>query len=104
VLIKGGHHNNLAASDVLYIYEKDKHFWFHAKRVETLNTHGTGCTLSSAIASYLAQGYSLLESVGTAKKYLTSAIESGSRFDWGQGHGPVDHFYALHPRGAKIDF
>lgn len=95
VLVKGGHLTNDTSSDVLYSQSHKKHHWFHAKRILTKNTHGTGCTLSSAIASYLAQGYALVDAIDAAKNYLTKAIESGSRFTIGHGHGPVDHFFNL---------
>lgn len=99
VLIKGGHFNGKQSSDVLYIRESNEHHWFHAERISTNNTHGTGCSLSSAIASYLAQGYLLFDAVSLAKSYLTRAIQSGALFKIGQGNGPVDHFYFLESRG-----
>ena len=95
VLVKGGHLNGQASSDVLYCIETNEYQWFHSKRVSTKNTHGTGCTLSSAIASYLAQGLSMPEAIGHAKDYLTRAIESGALHSIGRGCGPVDHFYFL---------
>lgn len=95
VLIKGGHLMSNQASDVLYLYESNEHFWMHAERINTQNTHGTGCTLSAAIASFLAQNHSLHEAIVQAKDYLTQAIRSGSHFQIGHGHGPVDHFYFL---------
>ena len=67
--------------------------WFSAQRVETKNTHGTGCTLSSAIASYLARGESLKRSVECAKRYLTQAIKANPGL--GKGNGPVNHLFAL---------
>ena len=98
VLLKGGHLNTDTSSDVLYNFKEDTCHWFHAKRVKTKNTHGTGCSLSSAIASYLAQGMSLWEAINQAKHYLTQAILSGKRYQLGHGHGPVDHFYFLENR------
>lgn len=96
VLLKGGHSTTSAqASDILYDAQHATHQWFHEERILTKNTHGTGCTLSSAIASYLAQQYALPDAIFHAKKYLTQAIQSGSRFTLGKGHGPVDHFYFL---------
>lgn len=94
-LIKGGHLMNTRAPDVLYSHTNSSLSWFYADRIKTLNTHGTGCTLSSAIASYLAQKYSLEESITLAKKYLTCAIQAGSFLQLGQGCGPVDHFFFL---------
>ena len=93
VLVKGGHLNEAQSSDVLYCHTNEKEHWFHANRIDTKNTHGTGCTLSSAIASYLAQEYALSDAVDAAKQYLTNAIQSGSKLTIGHGHGPVDHFY-----------
>jgi len=95
VLVKGGHFEKAESSDVLFIYPTRQYHWFHALRIDTRNTHGTGCTLSSAIASYLAQGHSLIEAVESAKHYLTCAIQSGSKQHIGRGFGPVDHFYFL---------
>jgi len=90
VLIKGGHLLN-QASDLLY--ENNKKHWFKAGRVITENTHGTGCTLSSAIACNLAAGDSLYESIKKAKTYLTGALQTG--LDIGKGNGPLEHTYLL---------
>ena len=98
VLIKGGHLNGVQSSDVLYIAQENQCYWFHAERVHTTNTHGTGCSLSSAIASYLAQGESLVNAVQKAKQYLTDAIRAGANLKVGFGNGPVDHFYFLKNR------
>ena len=95
VLVKGGHLTETKSSDVLYCHESETQYWFHADRIDTKNTHGTGCTLSSAIASYLAQDYAVQDAISAAKHYLTQAIQSGSQFNIGHGHGPVDHFYFL---------
>lgn len=95
VLIKGGHLHASTAADVLYLYQDNTIQWFSTKRIATNNTHGTGCTLSSAIASYLAQRYNLTQAVSKAKTYLTKAIISSSQFHIGHGCGPVDHFYML---------
>jgi hydroxymethylpyrimidine/phosphomethylpyrimidine kinase len=72
-----------------------------APRVATRNTHGTGCTLSSAIAAELAKGASLREAVVAAKAYVTAAIEVADQLRIGEGRGPVHHFHALWPRPAK---
>lgn len=88
VLVKGGHYIN-DAIDLLY-EEGDIH-WFRAKRIATSNTHGTGCTLSSAIACGLANGNSLELSIQNAKAYLTGALEDG--LDLGKGSGPLNHMY-----------
>jgi hydroxymethylpyrimidine/phosphomethylpyrimidine kinase len=71
---------------------------FCAPRVATINTHGTGCTLSSAIAAHLAQGLALEAAIRAAKDYLTEALRAGDRLDVGHGHGPVHHFARLWPQ------
>jgi hydroxymethylpyrimidine/phosphomethylpyrimidine kinase len=95
VLLKGGHAHSKQCSDVLYDIAASSCTWFHAAKIKTHNTHGTGCTLSAAIASYLAQQYSLKEAVSLAKAYLTQAIQAAKSLQIGKGHGPVDHFYFL---------
>ncbi len=85
-LVKGGHSIE-DACDVLY--EEGEFIWFNGKRIDSSNTHGTGCTLSSAIASNLALGKSLTDSITSAKKYVADAIESG--LNLGKGSGPLDH-------------
>lgn len=89
VLLKGGHGKE-SANDVLF--SGGDFAWFYGKRIETDNTHGTGCTLSSAIASFLAKGLSLPEAVQQAKKYLEGALRFG--LDLGRGNGPLWHGYA----------
>ena len=96
VLMKAGHLENDMLVDYFYNAEEDHIIELPAKRVESRNTHGTGCTLSSALASYLAQGLSLDDAVRAAKRYIARAIEAGSRYEIGHGHGPVDHFFMLH--------
>ncbi|WP_125152096.1 bifunctional hydroxymethylpyrimidine kinase/phosphomethylpyrimidine kinase [Clostridium rectalis] len=91
VLIKGGHLENDAV-DILY--DGNKMHYYQGKKIKTKNTHGTGCTLSSAIASNLALGYSVEESVRLAKEYITIAIEHS--LDIGKGVGPTNHFYILY--------
>ncbi len=86
VLVKGGHSVN-DANDVLF--DKGKIKWFKTKRVENPNTHGTGCTLSSAIASELAKGNSIEKSVYSAKEYITKTLMAG--LDIGKGKGPLMH-------------
>ena len=95
VLLKGGHLKGEKSVDILYNNATSSFREYETQRIETRNTHGTGCTLSSAIASYLAQGYALEEAVGLAKDYLTKALVSGSRFSLGNGSGPVNHFFDL---------
>ncbi|WP_318462119.1 bifunctional hydroxymethylpyrimidine kinase/phosphomethylpyrimidine kinase [Photobacterium leiognathi] len=94
VLLKGGHLECTNESNDVLILPQEIEI-FSAPRIQSRNTHGTGCTLSSAIASYLAQGYTLMSAVQLAKHYITSAIEYADQLDIGHGHGPVDHFFAL---------
>ncbi len=89
VLLKGGHFEG-GADDILVC---DKAIWLTGERIDNPNTHGTGCTLSSAVASYLARGEALEEAAKKAKDYLTGAIKAG--LDLGKGRGPLDHAYAL---------
>ena len=89
VLAKGGHGQN-DANDYLFDGFGE---WFNGRRVNTTNTHGTGCTLSSAIAANLAKGCDLKTSVGRAKKYLTGALSTG--LNLGKGSGPLDHGFNL---------
>lgn len=90
VLLKGGHSIS-DANDLLC--ENGRFIWFDGKRIDNPNTHGTGCTLSSAIASNLAKGYSITESVGMAKAYLSDALAAG--LDLGRGSGPLKHNYII---------
>ena len=90
VLLKGGHQIN-DANDLLY--KEGNYQWFKGKRIDNENTHGTGCTLSSAIASYLARGENLENAVKKAKDYISGAL--AAMLDLGQGHGPMDHGYVL---------
>ena len=91
ILIKGGHLLSNKAIDLLYNGENFREF--KAERINTKNTHGTGCTLSSAIAAGLAQGKKVEEAVNTAKKYITLAIQNS--LDIGHGHGPLNHLVRL---------
>lgn len=93
VLIKGGHLEGKVSDDCLFLDDTDETIFLPANRIETSNTHGTGCTLSSAIASGIAKGYDVVEAVRIAKDYITGAIESGAAYSIGKGHGPVHHFY-----------
>ena len=90
VLCKGGHKVN-DADDLLWRDGGGK--WFHGKRIQNPNTHGTGCTLSSAIASNLAKGFDLDTSVERAKSYISGAL--GAMLDLGRGSGPMDHMFDL---------
>ena len=86
ILIKGGHLEG-RADDLLYV--DGENTWFEGRQIDNPNTHGTGCTLSSAIASNLALGYDMKTSVGNAKAYITKALQEG--LDLGQGSGPLNH-------------
>ncbi len=90
VLLKGGHDlndaNDLLCSDAGFT-------WFRGQRIDNPNTHGTGCTLSSAIAANLAKGYTLEDSVESAKRYISGAL--AAMLDLGKGKGPMDHAYAV---------
>lgn len=90
VLVKGGH---LAKDAIDILYEKNTIYRYYSSRIENPNTHGTGCTLSSAIACNLGAGYTLDESIQRAKKYLTGALEAG--LNLGSGSGPLNHLYNL---------
>ena len=90
VLIKGGH-RDLDSDDLLY--HQGEFYSLESRRIDNPNTHGTGCTLSSAIACNLAKGMTLPESVRRAKKYITGAIAAG--LDVGKGRGPLDHGYDI---------
>ena len=90
VLCKGGHKLN-DANDLLYV--NGTYQWFEGKRIDNPNTHGTGCTLSSAIASNLAKGFSMVESVNRAKDYISGAL--AAMLDLGKGSGPMDHGFAI---------
>lgn len=90
VLIKGGHLTE-TADDLLY--DNGEFLWYRGERVDNPNTHGTGCTLSSAIASNLALGYDMKTSVKNAKDYITGALKDG--LDLGKGSGPLNHAYRI---------
>ncbi|MBQ1852293.1 MAG: bifunctional hydroxymethylpyrimidine kinase/phosphomethylpyrimidine kinase [Lachnospiraceae bacterium] len=96
VLLKGGHSIN-DANDVLY--QNGNIVWFKGKRIDNPNTHGTGCTLSSAIASNLAKGFNLTTSVERAKSYLSGALQA--QLNLGAGSGPMKHNYLLRNRFAE---
>jgi hydroxymethylpyrimidine/phosphomethylpyrimidine kinase len=97
VLIKGGHapiESQIEESVDLLVSDQGEHV-FTAPRIKTENTHGTGCSLSSAIAAGLANGLSMEEAIGAAKTWLTGAIAASDRLQVGKGHGPVHHFHNL---------
>jgi hydroxymethylpyrimidine/phosphomethylpyrimidine kinase len=93
VLLKGGHATGPLSRDLLL--DSIAETWFEAPRIETRNTHGTGCSLSSAIAANLAKGVALPDAVHEAKHWLTGALREADRLQVGQGHGPVNHFHNL---------
>ena len=93
VLLKAGHLVNDELIDIFYNQETGEVIKLKARRVDTRNTHGTGCTLSSALAAQLAKGLSLTEAVHAAKHYINQAIVHGAHYEIGHGHGPVAHFY-----------
>jgi hydroxymethylpyrimidine/phosphomethylpyrimidine kinase len=96
VLLKGGHNVN-SASDLLYANGRST--WFEGNYIDNPNSHGTGCTLSSAIASNLAKGFSLAESIQRAKEYISGAL--AAQLDLGQGSGPMQHNFDLKSRFAE---
>ena len=95
ILLKAGHLTNDVLVDYLFNVEDDTITPLPSERVETRNTHGTGCTLSSALATCLARGESLTKAVQSAKDYITKAILEGANYTLGNGHGPVCHFFHL---------
>ncbi|QXD16291.1 bifunctional hydroxymethylpyrimidine kinase/phosphomethylpyrimidine kinase [Rhodocaloribacter litoris] len=99
VLLKGGHLAEAGSADCLVLAAPDPTgrdvFWFESERVDTPNTHGTGCTLSSAIAAGLAREQTLPEAVRNAKAYVTGALKAGRAYRIGQGHGPLHHFFSF---------
>ena len=99
ILVKGGHQIN-DANDLLY--RNDSFTWFKGKRINNSNTHGTGCTLSSAIASNLAKGFDLDDSVKRAKDYISGALSA--MLDLGKGSGPMDHSFAIDNEYKKKPF
>lgn len=97
VLLKGGHLEGGKMCDVLQIAGEDEPHLFVSDKIESKNTHGTGCTLSSAIATFLALGYDMPQAVERAKAYVTGGINAGKEVHIGEGHGPLNHFYAPVP-------
>ena len=93
VLIKGGHEETQNSTDILYLAAEDRWIELPDDRIVTRNNHGTGCTLSSAIAAYLAKGNALETAVKAAKAYISKAIQAGAGYKIGHGHGPVHHFF-----------
>jgi len=93
VLVKGGH---LAGKELFDVYKDQQHneHIISSQHIETENTHGTGCTLSAAIAAYLARGERLVTAINKASEYIHAAIAAGQHVRTGKGHGPLNHFFA----------
>lgn len=98
VMLKAGHLDDDTLTDIFYNAETGRVLRLTSPRVRTVNTHGTGCTMSSAIAAWLAKGADLDTAVTNAKDYVAAAIAAGADYRIGKGHGPVNHFHALWPR------
>lgn len=96
ILLKGGHNLN-DANDLLYSNGESK--WFYGRRIDNPNTHGTGCSLSSAIASNLAKGYDIENAIKKAKDYISGALES--MLNLGKGRGPINHSFNLNTEFSK---
>ena len=100
ILLKGGHLSGETVSDVLVIGQGPAH-WMRGDRIHTANSHGTGCTLSSAIAAYLAQGATLVEAVEAGRRFVRDALAAGAAARTGAGNGPLNHGFdpkVLHAR------
>jgi len=95
VLLKGGHLAGGDSPDLLMT--EDDTYWVEGQRHTTRNTHGTGCTLSSALATQIGHGLPLPEAVRRAKSYIAAAIVRSRDLTVGSGHGPVHHFHAFYP-------
>ena len=93
VFLKAGHLVDEELVDIFYNAETDEIVPLRSRRLATRNTHGTGCTLSSALAAFLAHGCTLNEAAAKAKAYIAAAIEVGAAYEIGHGHGPVHHFF-----------
>ncbi len=96
VVVKGGHLLD-SEDSVDILFDGQEYYAYRAPRLQTKNTHGTGCTFAAAIAAELAKGADVPTAVGTAKDYVTGAIRGGVGMDIGAGHGPVDHFWECRP-------
>jgi hydroxymethylpyrimidine/phosphomethylpyrimidine kinase len=93
VLVKGGHRADDDSTDLLYLRREDRVLALPGERVPTRNNHGTGCTLSSAIAAFMAQSETIEPAVRKAKAFITAAIRAGADYRLGHGQGPVQHFH-----------
>jgi hydroxymethylpyrimidine/phosphomethylpyrimidine kinase len=101
VLLKGGHANSAYSNDFFLDNDGNK-IWLKAERINSKNTHGTGCTLSAAICSSIALGFPLIKSCQIAKSYLWNAMKATQEISVGRGKGPVNHFYHIWPTINKI--
>lgn len=102
VLLKAGHLQEDILTDVLYNAEERSIVTLPSPRIDSPNTHGTGCTLSSALAAALAQGLTLTKATTQAKEYLTEALRSGAEYTIGHGHGPVNHFWRRNDAFVRV--
>jgi hydroxymethylpyrimidine/phosphomethylpyrimidine kinase len=93
ILIKGGHGEENKSIDLLFLAHENRLVRLEADRIKTHNNHGTGCTLSSAIAAFMAKGKDIEDAVKKAKTFMNQAIAAGAQYQIGQGHGPVHHFF-----------
>ena len=93
ILIKGGHLGENKSTDLLYLTEEDRFVTLEAERIDSRNNHGTGCTLSSAIAAHMSRGSCIEDAVTKAKTFIQNAIRAGAAYKIGHGHGPVHHFF-----------
>ena len=93
VLLKGGHLSTPDSPDLFVGPAVEQ--WFDAERIDTKNTHGTGCTLSSALAAHLALNLELQEAIYKSKRYVQNAIKYADQLDIGHGHGPTHHFHSI---------
>jgi hydroxymethylpyrimidine/phosphomethylpyrimidine kinase len=100
-LIKGGHLDGPESPDLLF--DGNGAVWLEGRRMATKNTHGTGCSLSSAIAAELAKGLAMPEAVSRAKAWIAGAIAAADLLSVGSGHGPIHHFHQLWPEAAHPD-
>jgi len=92
VIVKGGHVDAFAGESVDVLFDGTETTLLRAERIESVNTHGTGCTFASAIAAELAKGCSMREAADNAKRYVTAAIQGSADWKLGKGHGPLNHF------------
>lgn len=102
VFLKAGHLSEEILTDIFYNAEEKTIVEFPSKRIDTKNTHGTGCTFSSALAAFLAKGFSLSDAALCGKKYVYGAILAGKEYSVGKGHGPVHHFWNVPNWGGEF--